>query len=219
MTPVLNPQTSLAAPNLGQQCKAALLLFTALTLITGALYPLAVTVAAQGLLPQQANGSLITHQNQAVGSKLIGQNFDQPQYLWGRLSAANHDGAASTGSNLGPLNPKLVEQVKGRIQQLRAADPSNTQPIPTDLVTASGSGLDSEISPAAAEWQVGRIARARGLSAETVRAAIAQATQSRQFGVLGEPRVNVLAANLALDTQSPSHNTAVPTVTVTAGQR
>lgn len=179
-----------------------------LTLITGLIYPLAITGAAQALFPTQANGSLIPVNGAARGSALIGQPFDEPRYFWGRLSATspapytafNADkGTGSSGSNLGPLNPKLVEAAQGRIDALHVADPGNNRPIPVDLVTASGSGLDPHISPAAAEYQVPRVARARGLSQEQVRRLVRQHTEGRQLGVLGEPRVNVLELNLDLD--------------------
>ena len=158
--------------------------------------------------PHQANGSLILKDGKAVGSELIGQSFDDPKYFWGRLSATGtfpynafnaENLTASSGSNYGPLNPALLEAVKARIAALKAADPGNTAPIPVDLVTASGSGLDPNISVAAALYQVPRVARARGLSEEAVRALVNQYTVGRQFGILGEPRVNVLELNLALD--------------------
>lgn len=177
----------------------ALLLFT---LITGIIYPLVVTGIAQVIFPTQANGSLIVKDGQVVGSTLIGQPFDDPKYFWGRLSATApyaYNAAASSGSNLGPSNPALVDEVKMRIDALKSADPNNTQTIPVDLVTSSGSGLDPHISIAAAEYQVARVARARGLSADQVRALVAQNTEGRTFGVLGEPRVNVLLLNQALD--------------------
>jgi len=163
---------------------------------------------AQAVFPQQANGSLITHNGQAIGSELIGQQFDDPKYFWGRLSATSpypynafnaETQTGSSGSNYGPLNPALTDAVKARIEALKAADPGNTAPIPVDLVTASGSGLDPDISPAAALYQVPRVARARGLSEEAIRQLMAQHTEGRQLGILGEPRVNVLELNLALD--------------------
>jgi K+-transporting ATPase ATPase C chain len=163
---------------------------------------------AQAVLPHQANGSLITRNGQAIGSELIGQSFDDPKYFWGRLSATGpypynafnaETLTGSSGSNYGPLNPALTDAVKARIEALKAADPGNTAPIPVDLVTASGSGLDPNISPAAALYQVPRVARARGLSEEAVRQLVAQNTEGRQLGILGEPRVNVLELNLALD--------------------
>jgi K+-transporting ATPase ATPase C chain len=177
----------------------ALLLFT---LLTGVIYPLAVTGIAQLIFPRQANGSLIVKDGKALGSGLIGQLFDDPKYFWGRLSATGpypYNAAASSGSNLGPSNPALMAAVQARIDALKTADPGNTQPIPIDLVTASGSGLDPDISVAAALYQVPRVARVRGMSESAVRALVDQYTQGRQFGFLGEPRVNVLELNLALD--------------------
>jgi len=194
------------------QLKPAIIVLALLTLITGIIYPLIVTVIAQVAFPAQANGSLIMKDGQAIGSRLIGQQFDDPKYFWGRLSATgtfpynafNADAlTASSGSNYGPLNPALLQMVQGRIDTLKAADPNNTQPIPVDLVTASGSGLDPHISPAAAAYQVARIARARGLDVSVVQQLVAQHTEGRDLAVLGEPRVNVLELNLALDaTQS-----------------
>jgi K+-transporting ATPase ATPase C chain len=190
------------------QLKPAIILLALLTLMTGVIYPLVVTVIAQVAFPAQANGSLIVKDGQPIGSRLIGQPFDDPRYFWGRLSATgtypyNSFNAealtASSGSNYGPLNPDLMNIVQGRIDALKAADPSNTQPIPVDLVTASGSGLDPHVSPAAAEYQVARVARARGMDESIVRQLVAQHTQGRDLGVLGEPRVNVLELNLALD--------------------
>ena len=190
------------------QLKPAIILLALLTLITGVIYPLAVTVIAQVTFPAQANGSLIVKDGQPIGSRLIGQSFDNPKYFWGRLSATgthpynafNAEAlTASSGSNYGPLNPSLLEMVQGRIDALKAADPDNAQAIPVDLVTASGSGLDPHISPAAAEYQVARVARARGLDEAVVQQLVAQHTQGRDLGVLGEPRVNVLELNLTLD--------------------
>ena len=160
-----------------------------------------MTGIAQVTMADKANGSLIEHNGSLVGSALIGQRFDQPEYLWTRPSAAGdgYDAAQSSGSNLGPLNPELVTAVDAQVQRLKAADPQNTAPIPLDLVTMSGSGLDPHISPAAAEWQVSRVARIRGISAEQVQTAIDEHTEARQFNLFGEPRVNVLAVNLALD--------------------
>ena len=182
--------------------RPAVVLFLLLTALTGFIYPLAVTGLAQLLFPQQAAGSLVMRNGHAVGSRLIGQSFSDPRYFWGRPSATTpqpYNGTASTGSNLGPLNPALVDAVKPRIAALRAADPGNDAPVPVDLVTASGSGLDPEISLAAANYQAGRVARVRGLAPERVQALIAQHTEGRLLGVLGEPRVNVLELNLALD--------------------
>ena len=182
--------------------RPALVLFLLLTVLTGFLYPLLVTGLARLLFAQQATGSIIMRQGHAVGSRLIGQSFSDPRHFWGRPSATTpqpYNGMSSTGSNQGPLNPALLDAVKARIAALRAADPGNEAPVPVDLVTASGSGLDPEISVAAADYQVARVARARGLSAERVQGLIAQHTQGRLLGVLGEPRVNVLELNLALD--------------------
>ena len=181
--------------------KPALSLFIALALILGLCYPLLMTGIAQVTMADKANGSLVVHNGSLVGSALIGQRFDQPEYLWTRPSAAGdgYDAAQSSGSNLGPLNPELVTGVEAQVQRLKAADPQNTAPIPLDLVTMSGSGLDPHISQAAAEWQVSRVARIRGISAEQVQTAIDEHTEARQFNLFGEPRVNVLAVNLALD--------------------
>jgi potassium-transporting ATPase KdpC subunit len=192
-----------------KQFRPALVALVALTIITGVIYPLLVTGIAQVVFPYQANGSLIIGANgQPVGSALIGQQFDDPKYFWGRLSATapvpytafNADKlTGSSGSNYGPLNPALQDAVQARIDALKAADPSNTLAIPVDLVTASASGLDPQISPAAAEYQVSRVATVRGLDAEKVRELVAQHTEGRTLGILGEPRVNVLELNLALD--------------------
>jgi K+-transporting ATPase ATPase C chain len=173
-----------------------------LTLLTGVVYPLVVTVVAQTVFPSQANGSLVIRAGAVAGSSLIGQPFDDPKYFWSRPSATApfaYNAAASSGSNLGPTNPALTDAVKARVDALRAADPDNHAPIPADLVTASGSGLDPHVSPAAAHWQVGRVARARGLDPATVDALVTRNTEGRQWGFLGEERVNVLALNLALD--------------------
>lgn len=188
--------------------RSSLVMFAAMTLLTGFIYPALVTLAGQAIFPRQANGSLVVRQGKVVGSYLIGQRFDAPYYFWGRPSATApnpYDPLASGGSNLGPTNPALVDQVKKRIAALRRADPSNTAAIPVDLVTASGSGLDPDISPAAAAYQAGRVARARGLARAQVDALIARYTTGRQFGLLGEPRVNVLRLNLALDDLKPLH--------------
>ena len=184
------------------QWKPALVLFVLLTLLTGVVYPLVVTVVAQTVFPNQANGSLVLRDGAVAGSSLIGQPFDDPKYFWSRPSATApfaYNAEASSGSNLGPLNPALVDAVKARVDALRAADPGNRAPIPADLVTTSASGLDPHVSPAAARWQVGRVARARGLDPATVVALVARNTEGRQWGFLGEERVNVLTLNLALD--------------------
>jgi potassium-transporting ATPase KdpC subunit len=177
----------------------SLILFT---VITGLLYPLLVTGIAQILFPEQANGSLLRNGKGIRGSTLIGQPFSNPKYFWGRLSATGqfpYNAGASSGSNYGPLNPALVEAARRRISDLQNADPTNVQPVPVDLATASGSGLDPHISVAAALYQVGRVARNRNVSEESVRSLVEQYTEGRQWGVLGEPRVNVLMVNLALD--------------------
>jgi K+-transporting ATPase ATPase C chain len=184
------------------QLKPAVLMLLWLSLLTGVAYPLLVTGIAQALFPRQANGSLIVRHGKAVGSSLIGQPFDDPKYFWGRLSATaphGYNAGASTGSNLGPLNPSLHAATKARIEALREADPGNTGPVPVDLATASASGLDPHISPPAALYQVGRVAKARGLDETRVRQLVDVHVEGRQLGVLGEPRVNVLRLNLALD--------------------
>jgi potassium-transporting ATPase KdpC subunit len=182
--------------------RPALVLLIVLSVVIGLVYPALVTGIAQVVFPRQANGSLIVHDGKVLGSSLIGQPFDDPRYFWGRPSATSpfpYNAAASSGSNQGPTNPALYDAVKGRIEALRAADPGNTAPVPVDLVTASGSGLDPHISPAAALYQVGRVARARILEESAVRQLVERHTESRQLGFLGEPRVNVLTLNLALD--------------------
>ena len=187
---------------MSQQLRPAIVMLVLLTVLTGVVYPLVVTVVAQTAFPKQANGSLVVRGHDAAGSALIGQPFDDPRYFWGRLSATApfaYNAAASSGSNLGPLNPALVDAVKSRVDALKEADPTNQQPIPIDLVTASGSGLDPHVSPAAARWQVPRVARARGLDPAAVEALVERHTEARQWGFLGESRVNVLALNLALD--------------------
>ena len=185
-----------------REIRPALVIFLVLTLITGVAYPLVVTGIAKVVFPSQAGGSLLEESGKVVGSTLIGQPFSDPKYFWSRPSATSpqpYNAASSSGSNQGPTNPALADAVKSRIQALRAGDPENKAPVPADLVTASGSGLDPQISPAAAEYQVIRIAHARGLPEVTVRHLVAEYTEGRQFGVLGEPRVNVLRLNLALD--------------------
>ena len=184
------------------QLRPALVLLALLTLLTGVAYPLLVTGVAQAAFPSQANGSLVMKDGKAVGSKLIGQPFDDAKYFWSRPSATSpmaYNGQASTASNLGPTNPALTDAVKQRIEALQKADPENRAPVPVDLVTASGSGLDPHISPAAAAFQVHRVAKARGLSDELVQALVHEHTAGRQLGILGEPVVSVLALNLALD--------------------
>ena len=182
--------------------RPAITLFILLSLVTGLLYPLLVTGISQAVFPAQAAGSLIERDGKLIGSRLIGQNFTDPKYFWSRPSATRpypNNAAASSGSNLGPLNPALKAAVESRVKVLREVDPGNTAPVPVDLVTASASGLDPHISPAAADYQAGRVARVRGLAPEAVRALVAQHTEDRQWGVFGEPRVNVLELNLALD--------------------
>lgn len=178
-------------------------LFLMLTLITGFLYPLVVTGIAALVFPEKAGGCLITRKGEAVGSALIGQPFDDPKYFWGRPSATGpfpYHGTASSGSNWAEGNPALLEAIRQRMAALRTADPGNTQPVPVDLVTASGSGLDPQISPAAAAYQIPRVARERGIAEPRIRALVGSHTEERQFGILGEPRVNVLELNLSLDT-------------------
>jgi K+-transporting ATPase ATPase C chain len=187
---------------LKQSLRPAVVLFILLSIITGIAYPLATTALGKWLLPQQANGSLIESEGKLIGSSLIGQNFTEPKYFWGRPSATGpypNNATASSGSNQGPLNPALAEAVKSRVSALKAADPNNTLPVPVDLVTASASGLDPHISPAAAAYQASRVAKERGLSVVSVQALIDDNTEGRQWGVLGEPRVNVLKLNLDLD--------------------
>jgi K+-transporting ATPase ATPase C chain len=187
--------------------RPVLVLFAALTVVTGLVYPVVVTAVAHAAFPHEANGSLIEKDGKAVGSELLGQQFDAPSYFWGRLSATSpnpYNPQASGGSNLGPTNPALADEVKGRISALHDADPTNTAPIPVDLVTSSGSGLDPEISPAAAAYQIDRVAKARKLSPNDVDALVQRATSGRQFGILGEARVNVLKLNLALDELKPA---------------
>ena len=185
-----------------QSVKPAIILFIVLTVVTGIVYPLVTTGIGQWLMPKQASGSLIEKDGKTIGSVLIGQNFTEAKYFWGRPSATGpypNNAAASSGSNQGPLNPALAEAVKGRVATLKFADSENTLPVPVDLVTTSASGLDPHISPAAANYQINRVAKARGLSSETVQTLINDNTEGRQWGVLGEPRVNVLLLNIALD--------------------
>jgi K+-transporting ATPase ATPase C chain len=186
--------------------RPAFVMFAALTLLCGVLYPYAITGIGQIAFASQAAGSLVSRDDLPVGSSLIGQAFSSPKYLWGRPSATSpmpNNATASSGSNQGPLNPALIDAMKSRIDALKAADPANTVPIPVDLVTASASGLDPEISMAAAYYQAGRIARARQLPNNEIRNIIDQHKESRYFGFFGEPRVNVLALNLALDQRRP----------------
>jgi len=185
-----------------EHLRPALTMLLVLTFLTGVVYPLIVTGLAQIVFPQQAHGSLIVRDGRVIGSELIGQHFNDPKYLWSRPSATSpfpYNAAASSGSNLGPTNPVLIEAVKTRVAALRAADPDNEAPVPVDLMTASGSGLDPHISPAAALYQAHRVARVRGLQESQVKDLVGQYTEGRQFGLLGEPRVNVLKLNLALD--------------------
>jgi K+-transporting ATPase ATPase C chain len=182
--------------------RQSLVALLALGLIVGVIYPLAVTGLSRAFFSHKAGGSMIVEDVKIVGSELIGQPFSDPGYFWSRPSATSpvpYNAAASAGSNLGPTNPSLLAAIEQRILALRAADPGNTAAVPVDLVTASASGLDPHISPAAAEYQVRRVAKARGLSEDRVRALVAQNTEGRQWGVFGEPRVSVLKLNLALD--------------------
>lgn len=186
------------------ELRPALVVFALLTLLTGILYPLIVTGVGQILFADRASGSLVGAGERVVGSRLLGQPFSDPKYFWSRPSATGpqpYNGAASSGSNQGPTNPALESAVQERIAALRASDPGNTAPVPVDLVTASGSGLDPHISPAAAEHQVARVARERNVAPEQVRKLVRQAIEGRTFGILGEPRVNVLELNLLLDSQ------------------
>ena len=181
--------------------RPTILLLGAFTVLLGFAYPAGVTLVARLAFPVQAEGSLVRRDDEIVGSALIGQAFDDPRYFWSRPSATapTYNAAASTGSNLGPLNPALTQAVADRVRALREADPGNTAPVPVDLVTASGSGLDPHVSPAAAAYQVPRVARVRGLPVDSVAALVRRHTEGRTFGLLGEPRVNVLRLNLALD--------------------
>ena len=182
--------------------RPALSLFVLLSVLTGLAYPLLVTGIAKAAFSEQASGSLILSDGKVVGSRLIGQNFTDPKYFWGRPSATSpmpYNASASSGSNQGPLNPALTDAVKGRIDTLKAADPGNTQPIPADLVNASASGLDPHISPAAADYQITRVAKARRLDPAALKALVGKNTEERQWNLFGEPRVNVLELNMALD--------------------
>jgi K+-transporting ATPase ATPase C chain len=184
------------------QLRAAVAVFISLTLVTGVVYPVFMTFIAQFVFPFQANGSVLDRAGKPIGSELIGQQFDDPRYFWGRPSAttpAPYNAAASMGSNLGPTNPTLLKAIEGRVEAMRQAHPDQSGPVPADLVTASGSGLDPHISPAAAEYQVSRVASARGLTVAEIRRRVTEQTEGRTLGLLGEPRVNVLRLNLALD--------------------
>jgi K+-transporting ATPase ATPase C chain len=185
--------------------RQSLVTLLVLAVLVGVIYPLAVTGIAQGLFSHKAGGSMIVQDTEIVGSELVGQPFTDPGYFWSRPSATSpvpYNAAASSGSNLGPTNPASMAAVEARIRALRAADPGNTQPVPVDLVTSSASGLDPHISPAAAEYQVRRVARVRGLGVDVVRALVSEHTDGRQWGLFGEPRVEVLPLNLALDALS-----------------
>jgi len=187
--------------------KSSFTMLVYMTVITGLIYPVVVTAVAQAFLSKPANGSLIVKDGKPIGSELIGQPFSNPKYFWSRPSATGpypYNASSSSGSNQGPINPALTDAVAARIKALRDADPGNTAPVPVDLVTASGSGLDPQISPAAAYYQAGRVARVRGIDPNRVRALVAENTTGRQFGILGEPRVNVLKLNLALDALAAS---------------
>ena len=195
------------------EIRPAVVLLVLFTLLTGVAYPLAVTGIARVAFPAQAEGSLVRAGGRAVGSRLVGQPFDDAGYFWGRLSATSpfpYNASASTGSNYGPSHPALLDAARARIAALRAADPAATGPVPVDLVTASGSGLDPHVSPAAAEFQVARVARARGLDPERVRALVRRHTEERTWGLLGEPRVDVLELNLALDAPGDGRGSAKP---------
>lgn len=196
------------------QIRSTFVMLVAFTVLTGVVYPLAVTAIAQALFSHEANGSLIERDGRVVGSALVGQSFDDPGYFWGRPSATGgvpYNGAASTGSNLGPSNPALHDAVRGRVERIRAAHPEHQGKIPADLVTASGSGLDPDISPAAALLQAPRVAKERGLDVERVSALVREHTQTRSFRIFGEPRVNVLRLNLALDSMDGARPARMPT--------
>jgi potassium-transporting ATPase KdpC subunit len=179
--------------------RPAIVSLVLLTILTGVVYPVLVTGIARVAFPHRATGSIIVLDGRTIGSELIAQPFTDPKYFWPRPSAASYNGAGGVGSNLGPTNPALAEAVAARAAALQAADPDNRRPVPVDLVTGSGSGLDPHISVAAAEYQLGRVARARGVAADTIAGLLAQHTEPRTFSLLGEPRVNVLKLNLALD--------------------
>ncbi|HEX7864054.1 MAG TPA: potassium-transporting ATPase subunit KdpC [Variovorax sp.] len=199
--------------NEGGIVRPALVLFVLLSALTGLIYPMAVTGVAKTAFPAQADGSLIVLDGTTVGSKLIGQNFSDPKHFWGRPSATApqpYNASASGGSNQGPLNPALTDAVKARVEALRAADPDNTSPVPVDLVTASASGLDPDISPAAAQYQAARVARVRGMPLSQIQSLIDKNTQKPLLGFLGESRVNVLALNIALDAASGSFSPSTP---------
>ena len=188
--------------------RPVLVLFILMTVITGVIYPIVVTAIGHAAFAAQANGSLLVRNGKLAGSTLIGQQFDAPTYFWGRLSATTpqpYNAQNSGGSNLGPTNPALADEIKGRLDALKAAGNDMSQPVPVDLVTSSGSGLDPEISPAAAAYQAARVAKARGLPVDQVTNLIASNTSGRQFGIFGEARVNVLKLNLALDDLKPMH--------------
>ena len=193
--------------------RPALVLFVLLSALTGLIYPMAVTGVAKTAFPAQAAGSLVVIDGTTVGSKLIGQNFSDPKHFWGRPSATApqpYNASASGGSNQGPLNPALTDAVKARVEALRAADPDNAAPVPVDLVTASASGLDPDISPAAAQYQAARVARVRGMPLSQVQSLIDRNTQKPLLGFLGESRVNVLALNISLDAASGSFSPSAP---------
>lgn len=195
------------------QLKPAILMLIAFTVLTGMIYPAVVTGAAQLFFPKEANGSILTRDGVPVGSRLIGQRFEGPGYFWSRPSSTSsfpYDAAASSGSNLGPTSPALLKAVQLRVAALHAADPGNREAIPVDLVTSSASGLDPEISPAAALYQVGRVARARSLPESRLRELVTRFTRGRALGILGEPGVNVLRLNLALDSLRPAAGVAAP---------
>jgi K+-transporting ATPase ATPase C chain len=206
MTTTLSQASSDGAAPATPLWRPALTLFLVFSLVTGLAYPLLVTGLAQTLFPHQANGSLVLRDGQPVGSELIGQAFSDPGHFWSRPSATApmpYNASNSSGSNLAPTAPALVDAVQQRVAALRAADPGNTAPVPVDLVTTSASGLDPHISRAAADYQVARVARVRGMPVEQVRALVEQHSEGRWLGFIGEPRVNVLALNLALDALRP----------------